>query len=188
MSCKCSLRRSSSRCAVPAHADCSSHNCVDKDDICSVVFCAAADSVVDPVLHRVYPYLLCIAFGGIFALLGLRALLIIKWRLPFPSGTASGSMINSLHAAHDTAPALLPPAQAPAAGAGAAPAAHDAAQPTALPTDSLPLVDPAEDQHALPRSRALTSNTASPAQLAARKVKVLAYTALGSFLFDVFKW
>lgn len=173
---------------MPAHADCSGHNCFDKDDICSVVFCAAADSVVDPDLHRVYPYLLCIAFGGVFALLGLRVLLIIRWRLPFPSGTASGSMINSLHAAQDTAPALLPLAQAPAAEANAARTAHDASQPAALPTDSLPLVDAIEDQHALPRSRALTSTTASPAQLAARKVKVLAYTALGSFLFDVFKW
>jgi hypothetical protein len=28
----------------------------------------------------------------------------------------------------------------------------------------------------------------SATQLAARKVKVLAYTALGSFLFDIFKW
>ena len=37
-------------------------------------------AVVDPDLHRVYPYLLLIAFGGIFALLGLRLLLIIKWR------------------------------------------------------------------------------------------------------------
>lgn len=43
------------------------------------VFCAAG-AVVDPDLYRVYPYLVLIAFGGIFVLLSLRVLLIIKWR------------------------------------------------------------------------------------------------------------
>jgi hypothetical protein len=39
-----------------------------------------ADAVIDPTPQRVWPYLLLIAFAGIFALLGLRNLLIITWR------------------------------------------------------------------------------------------------------------
>lgn len=164
-----------------------------------------ADSVIDPDLHRVYPYLICIAFGGIFALLGLRVLLIIKWRLPYPSGTASGSMINSLHAAHETAlaPAQLPAApvaREPPACAGvqaAAPALTAPPGAACAPTEALAHLTE-ETNGGLPGSRGLCDGSSSssgrqdlassPAQLAARKVKVLAYTALGSFLFDVFKW
>jgi hypothetical protein len=39
-----------------------------------------ADAVIDPTPQRVWPYLLLIAFAGMFALLGLRNLLIITWR------------------------------------------------------------------------------------------------------------
>lgn len=159
-----------------------------------------ADAVIEPDLHLVYPYLICIAFGGIFALLGLRILLIVKWRLPYPSGTASGSMINSLHGAHDAALAQLSAAQDPSAGAAlqaAAPAHTAGAGVACSPSEAVEhLAEETGDG-------GLTSNlgpsdvsssggsrdlVSSPPQLAARKVKVLAYTTLGSFMFDVFKW
>ncbi|KAF6265154.1 putative metal-nicotianamine transporter YSL6-like protein [Scenedesmus sp. NREL 46B-D3] len=56
-----------------------------------------ADAVIDPTPQRVWPYLLLVSFAGMFALLGLRNLLLLKWRLPYPSGSASGYMIQSLH-------------------------------------------------------------------------------------------
>lgn len=39
-----------------------------------------ADAVIEPTPQRVWPYLLLIAFAGMFALLGLRNLLILNWR------------------------------------------------------------------------------------------------------------
>ena len=43
------------------------------------------------------PYLLVISLIGIFILLSLRKRFIIDYALPYPSGTASGVLINSLH-------------------------------------------------------------------------------------------
>lgn len=159
-----------------------------------------ADSVIEPELHRVYPYLVCIAFGGIFVLLGLRVLLIVRWRLPFPSGTASGSMINSLHDAHRAAPRGAAAAAAADGDAEELQTALDAQQPHATGATYLDLLpdsvgvggtSPVQDSYAGDESDSRGSDPGggqSPEQLAARKVKVLAYTALGSFLFDVFKW
>jgi uncharacterized oligopeptide transporter (OPT) family protein len=158
--------------------------------------------VVDPQLRTIYPYLLCIAFGGIFALLGLRTLLIVKWRLPFPSGTASGSMINSLHssalAAAPVSAAPADPAAPPASTAAAAvplPGAHWAAVESCSPGSTSHLVPPLGDCPQVsdgsrgPGTAAdADSRGSSAADLAAKKVRVLAYTALGSFLFDAFKW
>jgi hypothetical protein len=48
-------------------------------------------------MARVIPYLLLISIIGIFTLTGLRNLMILDWRLPFPSGTATGIMLNSFH-------------------------------------------------------------------------------------------
>lgn len=147
-----------------------------------------ADSVIEPELHRVYPYLVCIAFGGIFVLLGLRVLLIVRWRLPFPSGTASGSMINSLHTARGAAPrgAAAADAEELQTALDTQPHAPAAAH---LPPGSVgagstsPLRDSCGNDDG-----SGSGPGGSPEKLAARKVKVLAYTALGSFLFDVFKW
>ena len=50
-----------------------------------------------PELWRVIPYLLCISLIGIFILLSLRERFVIKYGLPYPSCTASGVLINSLH-------------------------------------------------------------------------------------------
>lgn len=58
--------------------------------------CAAQD-VYDPELWRTIPYLLCISLIGIFILLQLHKRFIVDYALPYPSGTASGVLINSLH-------------------------------------------------------------------------------------------
>lgn len=50
-----------------------------------------------PELWRVIPYLLCISLIGIFILLSLRKRFVIQYNLPYPSCTASGVLINSLH-------------------------------------------------------------------------------------------
>jgi uncharacterized oligopeptide transporter (OPT) family protein len=53
--------------------------------------------VYSPELKRVIPYLICISLIGIFILLQLRKRFIVDYALPYPSGTASGVLINSLH-------------------------------------------------------------------------------------------
>ena len=53
--------------------------------------------VYAPDLRRVVPYLLCISLIGIFILLSLRKRFVIQYNLPYPSCTASGVLINSLH-------------------------------------------------------------------------------------------
>lgn len=53
----------------------------------------------DPELSRTIPYLLLTAVLGTFMLTQMRKLMIIDWRLPFPSGTASGIMLTSFHTA-----------------------------------------------------------------------------------------
>jgi hypothetical protein len=57
------------------------------------------DVIFDPELYRIIPYLLLTAVLGVFMLTQLRKLMIIDWRLPFPSGTASGIMMSSFHTA-----------------------------------------------------------------------------------------
>lgn len=51
----------------------------------------------DPTLARTIPYMICISFIGIFLLVSLRKRFILDYDLPFPSGTATGILINSLH-------------------------------------------------------------------------------------------
>lgn len=63
-----------------------------------IVICGCVvQDVFDPELWRVIPYLLCISLIGIFILLQLRKRFIVDYALPYPSGTASGVLINSLH-------------------------------------------------------------------------------------------
>lgn len=57
------------------------------------------DAVIDPELSKTIPYLLMTAVLGVFMLTQLRKLMIVDWRLPFPSGTASGIMMQSFHTA-----------------------------------------------------------------------------------------
>lgn len=53
----------------------------------------------DPEINRTIPYLLMTAVLGVFMLTQMRKLMIIDWKLPFPSGTASGIMLTSFHTA-----------------------------------------------------------------------------------------
>ena len=55
--------------------------------------------VYDPIPSNTMPYHLLTSVMGAFMLTQLRKLMIIDWRLPFPSGTASGIMLNSFHTA-----------------------------------------------------------------------------------------
>jgi len=103
-------------------------------------------------------------------------------------------MINSLHGSTSAAAA--------AAGGSAAAAAAAAADEAPGRTRSLPDVDTTTAATPLcdlehgddgsnstgTGSSSSSSSSSAAAGLASRKVKVLAYTALGSFLFDAFKW
>ena len=53
--------------------------------------------VYEPEMQRIVPYMFCIGLIGIFTLVLLRKRFIIDYRLPFPSGTATGVLISSFH-------------------------------------------------------------------------------------------
>lgn len=53
--------------------------------------------VVDPDLRRVIPYLLLISLIGNFIMIQLRKRFIVDYRLPYPSSTVAGIVLNSLH-------------------------------------------------------------------------------------------
>ena len=53
--------------------------------------------VYEPEMKRIVPYMLCIGLIGIFTLVVLRKRFVIDYRLPFPSGTATGTLISSFH-------------------------------------------------------------------------------------------
>ena len=50
----------------------------------------SAEAVVEPVLGRVFPQVFMSGLLGIFLLINLRRVLIIDFRLPWPSSTATG--------------------------------------------------------------------------------------------------
>ena len=58
-----------------------------------------AAAVFDPLPSKTMPYLVLTSVLGAFMLAQLRKLMIVDWRLPFPSGTASGIMLTSFHTA-----------------------------------------------------------------------------------------
>ena len=53
--------------------------------------------VYEPEMKRIVPYMFCIGLIGIFTLVILRKRFVIDYRLPFPSGTATGALISSFH-------------------------------------------------------------------------------------------
>lgn len=53
--------------------------------------------VFNPIPSRTYTFTLCTAAVGVFAVLVLRKVFILKYRLPYPSGHATGMLINSFH-------------------------------------------------------------------------------------------
>ena len=60
-------------------------------------FLAILQDVYEPIMSRTIPYMFCIGFIGIFMLVLMRKIFIIDYRLQFPSGTATGILINGLH-------------------------------------------------------------------------------------------
>ncbi|KAI8471372.1 MAG: OPT superfamily oligopeptide transporter [Monoraphidium minutum] len=65
------------------------------------------EAVFDPVPSRTIPYFLLTSLTGAFLLTQLRRLMICEWKLPFPSGTASGIMLTSFHTASGEAAAMF---------------------------------------------------------------------------------
>ncbi|KAK9868357.1 hypothetical protein WJX84_007164 [Apatococcus fuscideae] len=57
----------------------------------------SASDVVEPVASKVFPLMFLTGFLGIFFLVNIRRMLIIDFRLPWPSSTATGVLINSFH-------------------------------------------------------------------------------------------
>ncbi|KAF5836148.1 OPT oligopeptide transporter protein-domain-containing protein [Dunaliella salina] len=53
------------------------------------------EDIYEPSLYRVIPYLLCTSVIGVFMLVALRKTMIIDYDLTYPSGTATGLMIDS---------------------------------------------------------------------------------------------
>ncbi|CAM6095166.1 unnamed protein product [Calypogeia fissa] len=53
--------------------------------------------VKEPSLSWIFPYILVIALLGIFVLVPLRKVMIIDYKLTYPSGTATAVLINSFH-------------------------------------------------------------------------------------------
>jgi uncharacterized oligopeptide transporter (OPT) family protein len=138
--------------------------------------------VYDPIPSNTMPYLVLTSVLGAFMLTQLRKLMIIDWRLPFPSGTASGIMLNSFHTAVrgqaggrqlGGRPAVVLGVRMAAGGAEAAAARLMPARGPAL-LDTTP---PTPQTH-----------TQDGASEAIQKVKVLSYTGVVSFAFSVFKW
>ncbi|WVZ98210.1 hypothetical protein U9M48_043678 [Paspalum notatum var. saurae] len=56
---------------------------------------------VEPDIGRLMAFLFLINFAGLFMVVPLRKVMIIRHRLTYPSGTAAGHLINSLHTPHD---------------------------------------------------------------------------------------
>jgi OPT family oligopeptide transporter len=56
-----------------------------------------AEDVKDPSMGWMIAYLFTVSFLGIFSLVPLRQIMILKYKLTYPSGTATALLINSFH-------------------------------------------------------------------------------------------
>jgi OPT family oligopeptide transporter len=54
-------------------------------------------NVLQPSLGKSMGFMAIISFIGIFALVPMRKLFVVKYRLTYPSGTATGTIINGFH-------------------------------------------------------------------------------------------
>uniref|UniRef100_A0A0D3GYE3 Uncharacterized protein n=1 Tax=Oryza barthii TaxID=65489 RepID=A0A0D3GYE3_9ORYZ len=57
-------------------------------------------NVEEPNIGRLIAFLFLINFSGLFIIVPLRKMMIIRHRLTFPSGTATAHLINSFHTPH----------------------------------------------------------------------------------------
>lgn len=66
----------------------------------TVPYCDVGNSPTDVQPYetsKAIAYMLLIGFTGIFSVTALRKIFIIDYKLAYPSGTATGVLINSLH-------------------------------------------------------------------------------------------
>ncbi|TVU14062.1 hypothetical protein EJB05_37508, partial [Eragrostis curvula] len=56
-----------------------------------------AVDVKDPSLGWIIGFMFVVSFFGLFSLVALRKVMVIDYKLPYPSGTATATLINSLH-------------------------------------------------------------------------------------------
>lgn len=133
---------------------------------------------------------------------GCCALAVAPYRLPYPSGTASGMMIQSLHSEVSLGDML----QANLCSLACLQQGQNHVQrfiiaiitfATCTPLPFAPsMITPAVVCPSCPCCALLTSppllldliTHQSGAAVAKKKVRLLAYTAVGSFAFDLFKW
>lgn len=54
-------------------------------------------NVKDPSLGWIFAFLFLVSFLGLFSVVPLRKIMIIDYKLPYPSGTATAQLINSFH-------------------------------------------------------------------------------------------
>ncbi|KAF2918976.1 hypothetical protein DAI22_08g100000 [Oryza sativa Japonica Group] len=64
-------------------------------------------NVEEPNIGRVIAFLFLVNFSGLFIIVPLRKMMIIRHRLTFPSGTATAHLINSFHTPHGAKQARL---------------------------------------------------------------------------------
>ncbi|KAF0898873.1 hypothetical protein E2562_011932 [Oryza meyeriana var. granulata] len=57
-------------------------------------------NVEEPNIQRLIAFLFLVNFAGLFIIVPLRKMMIIRHRLTFPSGTATAHLINSFHTPH----------------------------------------------------------------------------------------
>ncbi|ERN07549.1 hypothetical protein AMTR_s00154p00065510 [Amborella trichopoda] len=58
-------------------------------------------SVKNPQLTWLYAFIITVSFVGLFSVVPLRRIMIIDYKLPYPSGTATAVLINSFHTPKD---------------------------------------------------------------------------------------
>ncbi|KAJ8752163.1 hypothetical protein K2173_003771 [Erythroxylum novogranatense] len=56
-----------------------------------------AQNIKDPSLHWMIGFLFVVSFLGLFSVLPLRKIMVIDFKLTYPSGTATAHLINSFH-------------------------------------------------------------------------------------------
>lgn len=71
-------------------------------------------NVEEPSLWRVMAYLFLVSFVGLFSIVPLRKIMIISYRLTYPSGSATAHLINSFHTPQGAIQAKYVPSSSPA--------------------------------------------------------------------------
>ncbi len=122
-----------------------------------------AQDVVNPELKRIVPYLLLISLIGNFIMIQLRKRFIVDYKLPYPSSTVAGIVLNSLHVKGGQQRAIR----------------------QARPRAACPARDLVRSRNLRPRRARLRA--ASPGRGGAQ-VKTIWYTGVASFCWSCVRW